>query len=114
MCVGLNYTDHAAEQGAILPANPMLFAKFAVASIGEGEDIVLSPGIGHVDAEAELCVVIGSEAHDVSADDALDVVARLPLRQRLRSARDLQFGDRQWFRGKSQDTFCPIGSASSP
>ena len=54
VCVGLNYTDHAAEQGAKLPANPMLFAKFANALCGDGDDIVLSAGIGHVDAEAEL------------------------------------------------------------
>ncbi len=113
VCVGLNYTDHAAEQGAKLPANPMLFAKFANALCGDGEDIVLSPGIGHVDAEAELCVVIGREAHDVPADDALDVVHGYLCGNDV-SARDLQFGDRQWFRGKSQDTFCPIGPGIVP
>jgi 2-keto-4-pentenoate hydratase/2-oxohepta-3-ene-1,7-dioic acid hydratase in catechol pathway len=113
VCVGLNYTDHAAEQGAKLPANPMLFAKFANALCGDGEDIVLSPGIGHVDAEAELCVVIGREAHDVPADDALDVVHGYLCGNDV-SARDLQFGDRQWFRGKSQDTFCPVGPGIVP
>ena len=113
VCVGLNYTDHAAEQGAKLPANPMLFAKFANALCGDGDDIVLSAGIGHVDAEAELCVVIGREAHDVPADDALDVVHGYLCGNDV-SARDLQFGDRQWFRGKSQDTFCPIGPGIVP
>ena len=113
VCVGLNYTDHAAEQGAKLPANPMLFAKFANALCGDGEDIVLSAGIGHVDAEAELAVVIGREAHDVPADDALDVVHGYLCGNDV-SARDLQFGDRQWFRGKSQDTFCPVGPGIVP
>jgi 2-keto-4-pentenoate hydratase/2-oxohepta-3-ene-1,7-dioic acid hydratase in catechol pathway len=113
VCVGLNYTDHAAEQGAKLPPNPMLFAKFANALIGDGEDIRIAPGIGHVDAEAELCVVIGREAHDVPADDALDVVHGYLCGNDV-SARDLQFGDKQWFRGKSQDTFCPVGPLIVP
>ena len=65
-----------------------------------------------MDAEAELAVVIGREAHDVAADDALDVVHGYLCGNDV-SARDLQFGDRQWFRGKSQDTFCPSGPASS-
>ena len=113
VCVGLNYTDHAAEQGAKLPANPMLFAKFANALCGDGDDIVISGGIGHVDAEAELAVVIGRETHDVPADDALDVVHGYLCGNDV-SARDLQFGDRQWFRGKSQDTFCPVGPGIVP
>lgn len=113
ICVGLNYTSHAAEQGADLPANPMLFAKFANALCGHGDDIVLSAGIGHVDAEAELCVVIGRQAHDVDSDDALDVIHGYLCGNDV-SARDLQFGDRQWFRGKSQDGFCPIGPAIVP
>ena len=113
VCVGLNYTDHAAEQGVRLPANPMLFAKFASALCGDGEDIVLPRGIGHVDAEAELAVVIGREAHDVAADDVLEVVHGYLCGNDV-SARDLQFGDGQWFRGKSQDTFCPIGPVIVP
>ena len=108
VCVGLNYTDHAAEQGVRLPSNPMLFAKFASALCGDGEDIVLPRGIGHVDAEAELAVVIGCETRATAADDALEVVHGY-LGGNDVSARDLQFGDGQWFRGKSQDTFCPIG-----
>jgi len=113
VCVGLNYTDHAAEQGVRLPANPMLFAKFASALCGDGEDIVLSRGIGHVDAEAELAVVIGHEARGVAADDVLEVVHGYLCGNDV-SARDLQFGDGQWFRGKSQDTFCPIGPGIVP
>ncbi len=113
ICVGPNYGDHAAEQSAKLPANPVLFAKFANSLCGDGDDIVLSADIGHVDAEAELCVVIGREAHDVPADDALDVVHGYLCGNDV-SARDLQFGDRQWFRGKSQNTFCPIGPSVVP
>lgn len=113
VCVGLNYTDHAAEQGARLPANPLLFAKFANALCGDGEDIVVPAGIGHVDAEAELCVVIGREARDVPEDDALDVVHGYLCGNDV-SARDLQFADRQWFRGKSRDTFCPVGPGIVP
>jgi 2-keto-4-pentenoate hydratase/2-oxohepta-3-ene-1,7-dioic acid hydratase in catechol pathway len=113
ICVGLNYTDHAAEQDAGLPANPLLFAKFANALCGDGEAILLPADIGHVDGEAELAVVIGREAHDVAADDALDVVHGYLCGNDV-SARDLQFGDKQWFRGKSQDTFCPIGPGIVP
>jgi 2-keto-4-pentenoate hydratase/2-oxohepta-3-ene-1,7-dioic acid hydratase in catechol pathway len=113
VCVGLNYTDHAAEQGVRLPADPMLFAKFANALCGDGQDIVLLREIGHVDAEAELAVVIGREAHGVAADDVLEVVHGYLCGNDV-SARDLQFGDRQWFRGKSQDSFCPIGPGIVP
>ena len=113
VCVGLNYTDHAAEQGAKLPANPMLFAKFANALCGDGDAILLPADIGHVDAEAELAVVIDREAHDVAADDALDVVHGYLCGNDV-SARDLQFGDGQWFRGKSRDTFCPVGPGIVP
>jgi 2-keto-4-pentenoate hydratase/2-oxohepta-3-ene-1,7-dioic acid hydratase in catechol pathway len=113
VCVGLNYIDHAAEQGAKLPANPMLFAKFANALCGDGQEIVFSRDIGHVDAEAELAVVIGREAHGVAAEDALDVVHGYLCGNDV-SARDLQFSDRQWFRGKSQDTFCPVGPGIVP
>ena len=113
VCVGLNYTDHAVEQGVKLPANPMLFAKFANALCGDGDAVVLRHGIGHVDAEAELAVVIGREARDVPVDDALAAVAGYVCANDV-SARDLQFGDGQWFRGKSQDTFCPVGPRVVP
>jgi 2-keto-4-pentenoate hydratase/2-oxohepta-3-ene-1,7-dioic acid hydratase in catechol pathway len=75
VCVGLNYRDHAAEQGVELPKAPLLFGKFANALSGDGDPIVLPPGIGHVDAEAELAVVIGETARDVDAADAFSVVA---------------------------------------
>jgi 2-keto-4-pentenoate hydratase/2-oxohepta-3-ene-1,7-dioic acid hydratase in catechol pathway len=108
ICVGLNYRDHAEEQGIELPKAPLLFAKFANALCGHGEAIVLPDGIGHVDAEAELAVIIGEEARDVAAEDALAIVAGFTCANDV-SAREAQFGDGQWFRGKSYDTFCPVG-----
>jgi 2,4-diketo-3-deoxy-L-fuconate hydrolase len=113
VCVGLNYRDHAEEQGVDLPEAPLLFAKFASALCGDGDAIVLPEGIGHVDAEAELAVVIGRTAHRVGADDALDAVAGWTCANDV-SARDAQFRDGQWFRGKSYDTFCPVGPRIVP
>ena len=107
ICVGLNYRDHAEEQGAPLPAEPLLFGKFANALCDPGEPIVLPRDGGHVDAEAELAVVIGRRARRVSAEDALEVVAGYTCANDV-SARDFQFRDGQWLRGKSFDTFCPL------
>jgi 2-keto-4-pentenoate hydratase/2-oxohepta-3-ene-1,7-dioic acid hydratase in catechol pathway len=108
ICVGLNYKDHAAEGGRDLPPAPLLFGKFASTLIGDGDAIELPEGIGHVDAEAELAVVIGETAKGVSEADALSVVAGYTCANDV-SARDAQFGDVQWFRGKGFDTFCPVG-----
>lgn len=113
VCVGLNYREHAEEGGEALPALPILFAKFANALCGDGDPIVLPPGVGHVDAEAELAVVIGREARGVRADDALDIVHGYLCGNDV-SARDQQFGDGQWFRGKTHDTFCPVGPGIVP
>ncbi|HEY7004231.1 MAG TPA: fumarylacetoacetate hydrolase family protein [Gaiellaceae bacterium] len=107
VCVGLNYHDHAAEQGVELPAEPLLFAKLANALCGPGDPIVLPRQSGHVDAEAELAVVIGAEGRHVGADDALELVAGYTVANDV-SARDLQFRDGQWLRAKSFDTFCPV------
>jgi 2,4-didehydro-3-deoxy-L-rhamnonate hydrolase len=108
VCVGLNYSEHAAEGGRDLPKAPLLFGKFANALCGDGDPIVLPDGIGHVDAEAELAVVIGRTAKNVSEDDAFDFVAGYACANDV-SARDQQFNDGQWFRGKGHDTFCPVG-----
>jgi 2,4-diketo-3-deoxy-L-fuconate hydrolase len=108
VCVGLNYSEHAAEGGRDLPKAPLLFGKFANALCGDGDPIVLPDGIGHVDAEAELAVVIGRTAKDVSEEDAFDFVAGYTCANDV-SARDQQFNDGQWFRGKGHDTFCPVG-----
>jgi 2-keto-4-pentenoate hydratase/2-oxohepta-3-ene-1,7-dioic acid hydratase in catechol pathway len=110
VCVGLNYRAHAAEHGPgeDPPAEPLLFGKFANAVIGNGDAIVLPPEATHVDAEAELAVVIGSQVRRVSEADALDAVAGYLCANDV-SARNLQYGDGQWLRGKSFDTFCPVG-----
>ena len=108
VCVGLNYRDHAQEQGVELPTRPLLFAKWPNALIGPGEEIVLPPISRQVDYEAELGVVIGERSRHVPVERALDVVAGYVCVNDV-SARDLQFGDGQWTRGKSLDTFCPVG-----
>jgi 2-keto-4-pentenoate hydratase/2-oxohepta-3-ene-1,7-dioic acid hydratase in catechol pathway len=107
ICVGLNYHDHALEQGADLPEEPLLFGKFASALIGPGDAIVLPPESSHVDAEAELVVVIGMEGRRVSEADALDLVAGYTVANDV-TARDLQSKDGQWLRAKGFDTFCPL------
>ena len=113
VCVGLNYRDHAEEQGVRLPKAPLLFAKWPNTLIGPGEAIVLPAEAREVDYEAELGVVIGTAAKHVGEAEALDHVAGyIPLNDV--SARDLQFADRQWTRGKSPDTFCPVGPRLVP
>ena len=113
LCIGLNYSDHAGESGEALPKAPLMFAKFANTICSDGDAIVLPAGIGHVDAEAELAVVIGEVARNVSHDHAYDVVAGYLAANDV-SARDAQFGDGQWFRGKGYDTFCPLGPRFVP
>ena len=113
VCVGLNYRDHAEEQGAELPAEPLLFAKWPNALIGPGEPIVIPSVAKRVDYEAELGAVIGSRVRNVSAENALEAVRGYLCLNDV-SARDLQFSDGQWTRGKSADTFCPVGPRLVP
>jgi 2-keto-4-pentenoate hydratase/2-oxohepta-3-ene-1,7-dioic acid hydratase in catechol pathway len=108
VCVGLNYRDHAEEQGVELPAAPLLFAKWPNSLIGPGDQIVIPPAVAQCDYEAELGVVIGSRVSRVSKENALEAVRGYVCANDV-TARDLQFGDGQWTRGKSVDTFCPVG-----
>jgi 2-keto-4-pentenoate hydratase/2-oxohepta-3-ene-1,7-dioic acid hydratase in catechol pathway len=108
ICVGLNYRDHAEEQGVPLPERPLLFAKWPNTLIADREPIRLPPITDTVDYEAELGVVIGGRAHRVAVAEALDVVRGYVVANDV-SARDLQFSDGQWVRGKSLDTFLPVG-----
>jgi 2,4-didehydro-3-deoxy-L-rhamnonate hydrolase len=108
VCVGLNYRDHAEEQGAELPKEPLLFAKWPNALIGPGDAIVIPPIVTKADYEAELGVVIGSTVKHVSKENAFEAVRGYVCANDV-SARDLQFSDGQWTRGKSPDTFCPVG-----
>jgi 2-keto-4-pentenoate hydratase/2-oxohepta-3-ene-1,7-dioic acid hydratase in catechol pathway len=113
ICVGLNYTDHTNESGFEAPSSPLLFGKFSNTLCGDGDPIMLPPDGGHVDAEAELAVVIGSRASRVAVERAHEVVAGYTCANDV-SARDVQFGDGQWFRGKGFDTFCPVGPRVIP
>ena len=108
VCVGLNYAAHAGESGGEPPSSPILFGKFANTLLWHDDPIVLQPGVGHVDAEAELAVVIGETASRVPEASAMDVIAAYTCANDV-SAREFQFGDGQWFRGKSLDGFCLLG-----
>jgi 2-keto-4-pentenoate hydratase/2-oxohepta-3-ene-1,7-dioic acid hydratase in catechol pathway len=108
VCVGLNYRDHAEEQGVELPERPLLFAKWPNTLIAAGEAIRIPSISKNVDYEAELGVVIGRRTSHVSVDDALDFVRGYVVANDV-SGRDLQFSDGQWVRGKSLDTFLPVG-----
>lgn len=109
IAIGRNYHEHAAEEGRTAPPDPVLFAKFPSSLIGHGADIAWrAADTDQVDYEAELAVVIGRLARDVPASRALEHVLGYTCLNDV-SARDLQFGDGQWVRGKSLDTFCPMG-----
>jgi 2-keto-4-pentenoate hydratase/2-oxohepta-3-ene-1,7-dioic acid hydratase in catechol pathway len=108
VCVGLNYKDHAAETGKPLPPEPLIFIKPRTAVIGPGEPIRIPPGVGRVDHEAELGVVIGKRAHRVSRASAWDYIFGLICVNDV-TARDLQKKESQYTRCKGFDTFAPIG-----
>jgi 2-keto-4-pentenoate hydratase/2-oxohepta-3-ene-1,7-dioic acid hydratase in catechol pathway len=107
--VGLNYRDHAEEGGEDVPEEPVLFAKFPTAVTGPNSEIRWDPELtSEVDYEAELVAVVGREARDVEPGEAMAHVAGFTVGNDV-SARDLQFSDDQWVRGKSLDTFAPVG-----
>jgi 2-keto-4-pentenoate hydratase/2-oxohepta-3-ene-1,7-dioic acid hydratase in catechol pathway len=109
ICIGLNYEDHANETGAELPEKPIVFAKYPNTIIGPGEAIRIPPITEQADYEAELGVVIGRPAKNVSESEALDYVYGYTNCNDV-SSRDLQFSEGgQWTRSKSLDTFAPIG-----
>lgn len=108
VCVGLNYRDHAAERQKALPAEPMLFLKPSTAVVRHGDPIRLPPGVGRVDHEAELGVVIGRRAYRVPRVHALDHIQGITCVNDV-TARELQARDVQYTRAKGFDTFAPIG-----
>jgi 2-keto-4-pentenoate hydratase/2-oxohepta-3-ene-1,7-dioic acid hydratase in catechol pathway len=108
VCIGLNYRDHAQESGLAVPKTPVIFSKFSSCVIAPGEPVVIPPSSEKVDYEAELAVVIGRRASHVTARHAYDYVLGYTAFNDV-TARDFQFGDGQWQRGKSCDTFAPMG-----
>ena len=108
ICLGLNYRDHAAEQNASLPSEPIIFMKPHTAVIGPDEPIVKPAFVKELDYEAELAIIIGKKGRDISAKDARDHIFGYTCLNDV-SARDIQFKDKQWTRGKSFDTFAPLG-----
>ena len=108
VCVGLNYKDHAAEMNETLPKEPLLFIKPSTSVIGHQGEIIAPAHSKRLDYEAELAIVIKKRAKNVRVEDADDYIFGYSCANDF-TARDLQLGDTQWTRGKSFDTFCPIG-----
>ena len=108
ICVGLNYEDHAEEEGMELPDRPLLFLKPPNAVSGHGDTVALPEGKEKVEHEAELAVVIGEQCRNVAAEDAMDVVAGFTCADDV-SNRDDQRVEQNWVRGKAFDNACPLG-----
>jgi 2-keto-4-pentenoate hydratase/2-oxohepta-3-ene-1,7-dioic acid hydratase in catechol pathway len=108
VCIGKNFAEHAAEIGEDVTVEPLIFFKPSSAIIGHGDAIVIPPQSKQVELEAELCLVIGKLAKNVSVDKALEYLWGVTIANDV-TARDLQFGDGQWARSKGFDTFCPLG-----
>lgn len=109
VAIGLNYMDHASESKMKVPDHPLVFTKFTSSITGPGDPIEIPSGLtSQVDYEVELGIVIGKDAKKISQKEALSHVFGYTVLNDV-SARDLQFKDEQWVRGKSLDTFCPMG-----
>ncbi|WP_223425645.1 fumarylacetoacetate hydrolase family protein [Tateyamaria pelophila] len=109
LCIGLNYSDHAAEQGLPIPAHPILFFKANSAIVGANDDVVMPRGSTRSDWEVELGVVIGKTCKYVSKEDALDYVAGYCIVNDVSEREYQQNLTGQWTKGKSCDTFGPTG-----
>jgi 2-keto-4-pentenoate hydratase/2-oxohepta-3-ene-1,7-dioic acid hydratase in catechol pathway len=111
ICLGLNYRKHAEETGLDLPSEPLIFIKTTTALCGPGDPIILpSDNPNRIDYEAELAIVIGKRAKDVSEGAAPDFILGYTIANDVTN-RAAQFVDGQWARAKSYDTFCPLGPA---
>jgi 2-keto-4-pentenoate hydratase/2-oxohepta-3-ene-1,7-dioic acid hydratase in catechol pathway len=110
ICIGLNYRDHAAESGAAIPNEPVLFSKFPTAIIADGDPIVLPPVSQEVDYECELVIVIGQRGKNVKKEQSANYIAGYTCGHDV-SARDWQIKKPggQWMAGKTFDTFAPTG-----
>jgi 2,4-didehydro-3-deoxy-L-rhamnonate hydrolase len=108
ICLGKNYVEHAREGGFEAPTSPLIFCKSLNALNGPYDPVLLPQSSGRIDWEVELAVVIGKEGKRIGRQDALDHIAGITVMNDV-SGRQAQFADSQWFRGKSFDTFAPLG-----
>lgn len=108
VCVGLNYLDHAQEMNEPLPEAPLLFLKPPTTVIGHEDDIIAPADTGRLDHEGELAIVIGKQAKNIEPAQADDIIFGYTCANDF-TAREIQLSDKQWTRGKSFDTFCPLG-----
>lgn len=108
ICLGKNYAEHAREFGSKTPSTPILFSKATTAIIGPNDPVILPPHRGQIDGEVELALVIGKTASKVREKNAFEYVAGYMILNDV-TDRDAQRLGGQWFRGKSGDTFCPLG-----
>jgi len=109
VAIGLNYMDHIRESKGEVPESPLIFAKFPSSLIGHNDWITWDENLTKkVDFEAELAVIIGKTIHNCPKNEVMKTIFGYTCANDV-SARDLQFGDGQWVRGKSLDTFCPLG-----
>ena len=110
ICLGKNYREHAREGGMKIPSEPLLFCKTPNALNGPYDPVIMPHSSDQIDWEVELAVIIGRQGKAIAEADALNHVAGVSVMNDV-SARRAQFGDKQWFRGKSFDTFAPLGPA---
>lgn len=110
ICLGKNYEEHAREGGFERPEKPLLFCKTPNTVNGPFDPVVMPGSSGQIDWEVELAVVIGQQGKRIAEQDAFDYIAGFTVMNDV-SGRQAQFGDGQWFRGKSFDTFAPLGPA---
>ncbi|WP_372574324.1 fumarylacetoacetate hydrolase family protein [Ruegeria jejuensis] len=108
-CVGLNYSDHAAEAGLPVPDEPILFNKSTVTYCGPNDDILKSPRMTKLDWEVELGIIIGKPTLDISRDEAMDHIAGFVLVNDISERAWQQERSGQWVKGKSFPNFCPTG-----
>ncbi len=108
ICLGLNYRDHAAEQGARIPEEPIIFMKPRTSIVGPGDPIIKPTFVEKLDYEGELAVIIGKKGKYIPLSETKEYIFGYTVFNDV-SARDIQFKDRQWTRGKSFDTFAPMG-----
>jgi len=109
VCVGLNYLDHIKESNGEPPERPLLFSKYSTSLLAHKKNITWNSDLTKkVDFEAELAVIIGKTTYNCPEQEIMENIFGYTCANDV-SARDLQFGDGQWVRGKSLDTFCPLG-----